>query len=63
MLKKRVLLIKKDGRQWWLDQKANGTLWEAEQEIFASEKDAQEKGWKVDAVKVVFDSPDGKPEG
>ncbi len=62
MLGKRVLLINGDGRKWWLEQAASGSLWEGEEEIFASEIEANKKGWKVDAIKVVFESTDGKKE-
>ena len=58
MFGKIVLLVNGDGKQRWLEQKANGTLWEAEEKIFASEAEANEKGWKVDAVKDVLDSTD-----
>jgi len=58
MFIRRVLLVNGYGQQRWLEQKANGTLWEAEEKIFASEKEANEKGWKVDAVKVVLESTD-----
>ena len=54
MVEKRVLLINRDGRRWWLNQKTNESLWEGEEEIFASEAEASKKGWKIDAVKIVF---------
>ena len=54
MVEKRVLLINRDGRRWWLNQKTDESLWEGEEEIFASEAEAGEKGWKIDAVKIVF---------
>jgi hypothetical protein len=60
MLGKKVLLVNGDGQKWWLEQKANGTLWESGKEIFASETEANKKGWKIDAVKVVLGSTDGK---
>ena len=60
MLRKKVLLINRKGRKWRLEQEVNGSLWESEKEIFASETEANEKGWKVDAVKVVFESIDRK---
>jgi hypothetical protein len=43
-----------------LEQKADGSLWDAGKKIFASETEANEKGWKVDAVKIVFESSDRK---
>ena len=48
------MLINKEGRRWWLDQKANKSLWEGEKEIFVSQAEAREKGWKIDAEKVIF---------
>ncbi len=62
MVGKRILLTNEDGRRWWLEQKTNGSVWEGREEIFASETEANEKGWKIDAVKVVFESTDGKKE-
>ena len=52
---KKILLINENGTQVWLEQKTDGSLWQNGEEIFASEDEAQQKGWKVDAVKIVFE--------
>jgi len=57
---KKILLINEDGEQRWLDEKTNGSIWCGEEEYFSSETEAIKKGWKVDAVKVLFESTDGK---
>ena len=57
---KTILLISEEGEQRWLDQKTNGSLWGGGAESFASETEARKKGWKVEAVKIVFESPDAK---
>ena len=51
---KIILLINENGERVWLEQKTDGSLWQNGEEIFASEEDAKQKGWKVDAVKVIF---------
>jgi hypothetical protein len=55
MRRKKVLLINENGTQIWLEQKTNGSLWQNGEEIFASEDEARRKGWKVDAVKIIFE--------
>jgi hypothetical protein len=57
---KTIPLISEGGEQRWPDQKTNGSLWGGGAESFASETEAKTKGWKVEAVKIVFESPDGK---
>jgi len=57
---KKILLINEDGEQRWLDEKTNGSIWHGEEEFFASETEAIKKGWKVDAVKLLFGTTDGK---
>jgi len=54
MVKEKIMLINKERRQWWLDQKANKSLWEGEKESFVSPAEVSAKGWKVDAERVVF---------
>jgi hypothetical protein len=53
---KKILLIDENGTQEWLEQKTNGSLWQNGEEIFASEDEANRRGWKVDAVKIIFES-------
>ena len=60
MAAKTILLINEEGEQLWLEEKHNGSLWKGDKEIFTSETEASTKGWRVDAVKVVFESTDGK---
>ena len=55
MICKKILLINENGTQVWLEQKSNGSLWQNGEEMFSSEDEAKQKGWKVDAVKIVFD--------
>ncbi len=63
MSAKRVLLLNREGQRIWLEQRSDGAFYDNEEEIFASESEANEKGWKIDAVKVVFDSKDaGTPK-
>lgn len=57
---KTILLISEEGEQRWLDQETNGSLWRGGAESFASKTEAREKSWKVDAVKIVFESTDAK---
>ncbi len=52
---KKILLINENGAQLWLEQKTNGSLWQNGEEIFPSENEAEQKGWKVDAVKIVIE--------
>ena len=60
MANKLVLLIGEEDEYWWLEQKADGSFWQGAVEVFASETEAGEYGWKVDAVKVILESPDRK---
>jgi len=60
MVPKTVLLIKEEVDQYWLEEKDNGSLWQRDGKIFASEIEASIKGWRVDAFKVIFKSGDGK---
>ncbi len=60
MAGKTILLINEEGERCWLEEKTNGSLWQGDGEMFASETEASKRGWKVDAVKVVFESPDGE---
>jgi hypothetical protein len=57
---KTILLISEGDEQRWLDQKTDGLLWRGGAESFASKTEAREKSWKVDTVKIVFESTDGK---
>jgi hypothetical protein len=52
MVSKEVFLVKEDGGRLWLEQKPNGSLWQGGEVIFATEAEASQRGWKVDAVKV-----------
>jgi hypothetical protein len=52
---KKILLINEKGTQVWLEQKTNGSLWQNGEEIFSSEDEAKQKGWKVDAVKIIIE--------
>ena len=54
MVCKKVLLINENGEKLWLEQKTDGSLWQDGEKIFASEEEAKQKGWKVDAVKIIF---------
>jgi hypothetical protein len=51
---KEILLVHKDGGRRRLEQKTNGSLWQGGEKIFSSEAEAGQKGWKVDAVKVIL---------
>ena len=62
MVDRTILLINEEGDQYWLEEKDNGSLWQGDGKIFASEIEASIKGWKVDALKIVFRSTDGKDE-
>ncbi len=55
MMCKKILLINENGTQVWVEQKSNGSLWQNGEEIFPSEDEAKRKGWKVDAVKIIFE--------
>jgi hypothetical protein len=59
MVSKEVFLVKKDGGKLWVEQKPNGSLWQGGEEIFTTEAEAGEKGWRVDAVKVRWGSTEG----
>jgi hypothetical protein len=63
MVPKTVLLINEEGEQCWLEEKDNGSLWQGDGKIFASEIEANIRGWKVDALKVVFKSTAGNDKG
>jgi hypothetical protein len=56
MISKEVVLVKNDGGKLLLEQKTNGSLWHEGEEIFATEAEARDRGWKVDAVKVRWGS-------
>ena len=64
MVNKKVLLVHRNGWSRHLEQKTNGSLWQGGEKIFSSEAEAGQKGWKVDAVKVVLISanPRENPE-
>jgi hypothetical protein len=51
---KEILLVHKNGNRRRLEQKTNGSLWQGGEKIFSSEAEAGQKGWKVDAVKVIL---------
>ncbi len=55
MMCKKILLINENGTQVWLEQKTDGSLWQNGEEIFHSEDEAKQKGWKVDAVKIIIE--------
>jgi hypothetical protein len=59
MVCKEVFLVKEGGGKLWLEQKTNGSLWQDREEIFATEAEARNRGWKVDAVKVRWESAGG----
>lgn len=54
MVTKEILLVHKTGVHRRLEQKTNGSLWHGGEKIFSSEAEAGQKGWKVDAVKVIL---------
>jgi hypothetical protein len=58
MFGKKILLISGEGEERWLEEETNGSLWESDVKIFPSIIEAGKKDWKVDAVKVAFDSTD-----
>ena len=62
-MRKKILLINEEGEQRWLDKKTKGSIWHGGEEFSASETEAIKKGWKVDAVKVLFESTDGEERG
>jgi hypothetical protein len=51
---KEILLVHKNGGRRHLEQKTNGSLWQGGEKLFSSEAEACQKGWKVDAVKVIL---------
>lgn len=57
---KTLLFVNEESGQRWLEEKSNGSLWHDEAQLFASANEANEKGWKVDAVKLVFKCPTKK---
>jgi len=57
---KTILLINEKGERHWLGKNTDGSLWQGDGKIFASETEASTGGWRVDAIKLVFDSPDGE---
>ena len=59
-MNKKILLVNKERGQRWLEERINGSLWQGEMEFFSSAAEASEKGWKVDAVKIIFEGADGK---
>jgi len=59
-MSKRILLINKEGGRRWLEERINGSLWQGGIEFYASAAEASEKGWNVDAVKIIFEGTDGK---
>ena len=54
VITKEILLVHKDSGRRRLEQKANGSFWQGGEKIFSSEAEASQKGWKVDAVKVIL---------
>jgi hypothetical protein len=62
---KEILLAHKNGDRRRLEEKTNGSLWQGAEKIFSSEAEAGQKGWKVDAVKVILIAvkPRENPEG
>ena len=54
MVTKEILLVHKDGGHHQVEQKTNGSLWLGGEKIFSSEAEAGQKGWKVDAIKVIL---------
>lgn len=54
MFKKIIFLVNKEKIQNCYEQKANGSIWESQQEVFPSEIEAEKKGWTVDAIKVLL---------
>ena len=60
MVEKEIQLISEEGAKTWLIQKTNGSLWQDGKKIFDSPAEASKEGWKVDAVKVVWDPTDGR---
>ena len=51
---KEILLVHKDWGRHRLEQKSNGSIWFNGEKMFSSEAEAVQKGWKVDAVKVIL---------
>jgi len=54
MVRKKILLVNKEGDQRCLEKRTNGSLWQGGKELFAYDPQASEKGRKVDAVKTVW---------
>ncbi len=54
MVTKEILLVHNNGGRRHLEQKPDGSLWQGGEKIFSSEAEAGQKGWKVDAVKVIL---------
>jgi hypothetical protein len=54
MVTKEILLVHKDEGHRRMEQKTNGSLWQGDEKIFSSEAEAGQRGWKVDAVKVIL---------
>jgi len=57
---KTILLINEEGERRWLGKNTDGSLWQGDGKIFASETEATQRGWRVDAVKIVFESSGGE---
>jgi len=54
VITKEILLVHRDWGRHRLEQKSNGSMWLDGEKIFSSEAEACQKGWKVDAVKVIL---------
>lgn len=58
MVSRRILLVNEKGKQCWLEERENGSLWQDDEKIFSSETAASLRGWRVDALKILFKSTD-----
>jgi len=54
VITKEILLVHRDWGRHRLEQKSNGSMWLDGEKILSSEAEACQKGWKVDAVKVIL---------
>ena len=60
MFKKMICLVNEEEKQNCFEQKADGSIWASQENVFASEIEAGKKGWKVDAIKILLKTKSDK---
>ncbi len=53
---RQILLRNSQGENLQVEEKLDGTLCDNEEKVFNSDIQAAEKGWKIDAIKVMFEN-------